>query len=560
MSLLATGLTGLSHATLVFLVAAALTLVLDATRLLDLGQAALAGLAAALAPRLPLDPVLTLVALPVALAALGAALDLTLYRRLSREPLTSQLIAALGLFLLFHDAAGMLRASPAPPWPRPDVTIGALHLPVATLVLLAIGPAIFGLLRGIPVRRRRLLVPIATALSGLAGTLALLTQPAAPAGFDLELLTDACLAVVLGGLGSLGGAFLGAVVVALAHTFTADLFPGAALAITGAVLLLRPQGFLGHARRPAPAQPAPRLVIRPAPGSARLLFAAGLLLALATPFIAPGALPLMVGAALAILFAASLHLLIGPGGMPSLGHAAFFGIGAAAAALFVQSTNATLPMLAAALLVGAAAAGLAALPLGFVLARLSAQAVAMLTLVVAQLVWTIGARPGFLPAIGPPSWPATLGFWLVLAICLGVALLLRRVIFAPFGYALRAARDDPARAAANGLPVTALRLAAIVVAGVTAGLAGALTVIATGTAAFTPLLDRSADALLMLATGGVQAIAAPIVGALAYSGAAALLPASPSWPLLLGSALVAVPLLLPDGIAGASIRAWRRAR
>ncbi len=559
MSLLATGLTGLSHATLVFLVAAALTLVLDATRLLDLGQAALAGLAAALAPRLPLDPVLTLVALPVALAALGAALDLTLYRRLSREPLTSQLIAALGLFLLLHDAAGMLRASPAPPWPRPDVTIGALHLSVATLVLLAIGPAIFGLLRGIPVRRRRLLVPIATALSGLAGTLALLTQPAAPAGFDLELLTDACLAVVLGGLGSLGGAFLGAVVVALAHTFTADLFPGAALAITGAVLLLRPQGFLGHAR-PAPAQPAPSLVIRPAPGSARLLFAAGLLLALATPFIAPGALPLLVGAALAILFGASLHLLIGPGGMPSLGHAAFFGIGAAAAALFVQSTDATLPMLAAALLVGAAAAGLAALPLGFVLARLSAQAVAMLTLVVAQLVWTIVARPGFLPAIGPSSWPATLGFWLILAICLGVALLLRRVIFAPFGYALRAARDDPARAAANGLPVTALRLAAIVVAGVTAGLAGALTVIATGTAAFTPLLDRSADALLMLATGGVQAIAAPIVGALAYSGASALLPASSSWPLLLGSALVAVPLLLPDGIAGVSIRAWRRAR
>ncbi len=98
-------------------------------------------------------------------------------------------------------------------------------------------------------------------------------------------------------------------------------------------------------------------------------------------------------------------------------------------------------------------------------------------------------------------------------------LLLRRVLYAPFGTALRAARDSPLRAEAIGLPVQRLRLAAFALAGAAAGLAGGLYAYAKGSVFPTYIsIPKSVDALLMVLLGGVETISGPIVGALAYVG------------------------------------------
>lgn len=558
MSVLSVGLTGLSHATPIFLVAAAITLVFDANRVLDLSQAAIAGLAAALFGRLGLAPTLALVAIPAVLAVGGGAVELLVIHRLRRAPLLAQLLVTLGLLLVFQDAARLLWAnSPATP---PGWAIGQF----GTLAIVGVAPAILSLL--LTVRARgRLVVPLAAALSGLAGTLWFLSQPTHSVGFDTDLLADSLLAVLLGGLGSLPGAFIAAIVIALLRAFTADLFPSSALALplalTAVFLLVRPGGLFARAN-PAPHHQPPTMLIRPASRSTKLLFAAAFLMgSVAICSVSSGA-PLFANIGIAVLLAASLHLLLGPGGMPSLGHAAFFGVGAYTAALFVRTAGIapSLSLLAAALVFGTLTAGVAALVVGTVVARLSAAALAMLTLVIAHLVSTVATWIGPIESLAwadmlrtsAISLPTPLTAWLTFAVCLGIALLLRRLLYAPFGYALRAARDNPARAAAIGLPIPLLRLTAFTIAGGTAGLAGALTLVTVGAA---PVIHRSADTLLMLALGGVQTMAAPLVGVLAYTGAAETFA---PWPFLLGPALIAVPLLLPEGIAGASIRLWRR--
>ena len=100
--------------------------------------------------------------------------------------------------------------------------------------------------------------------------------------------------------------------------------------------------------------------------------------------------------------------------------------------------------------------------------------------------------------------------WLALALCVGGTLVLRRVLFAPFGYALRAARDAPARAEAIGLWPARLRLAAFALAGAAAGLAGAIGAYSKGSVFPTSVaIGHSVDALVMVLLGGVQTMAGP---------------------------------------------------
>ena len=173
----------------------------------------------------------------------------------------------------------------------------------------------------------------------------------------------------------------------------------------------------------------------------------------------------------------------------------------------------------------------------------------MLTLAFAQIVWAVafqsvnwtGGDNGIL-GLWPGGWAAgPAGFyWLALALCLGGTMLLRRVIMAPLGYAVRAARDSPLRAEAVGLHTGRLRLAAFTLAGAAAGLSG-------GVYAYSK--------------GGVQTLSGPIVGALAYVGLYdALLRATDYWRLVLGAAIIGLVLAFPEGIAGAVQRLWTRMR
>ena len=585
---------GLAAASPLFLVAAGLTLMVAVAGTANLSLGALALVGAALArgvfARLPLDSAsaaIAMLAAAVTTAVLGALLDIVILRRLRSTPASFTMVATLGIALLIDDVLPLIPGDAGPMLP-------------SQLAEIAIGPAWLVLLLlltrtawGAALRATRLDVTTATApgvgrwlqtsvaalgagLAGLAGAVLAMQGPIA-AGFDMDLLTASIVVVVIGGLGSVPGAYIAALVVGLAEAFGPLVLPHAtlvpAVALLVFMLIVRPAGLLG--RRNVDRTTAPVAMVRPTPASARLLGLLALLAAavapLLMPLLVPGLagpelLPLLSGCAIAVLFAASLQILMGPAGMPSLGHAAFFGIGAYTVAALIRTAGAD-P--AVAVVAAAATAGLVALVVGALLVRQPAVAVGMLSLVFAQFMLILAQLDtgwGGRTALKPPPYtidPAQT-YWVNLAVCTFVVLLLRRLLSAPFGYALRAARDDPRRAVAMGLPVHAVRLAAFTLAGTVAGVAGGLASVAA--VAFTGQvlpdtfsLGTSLDGVLMVLLGGMQALSGPIVGALAVIGLQdAARSMAAAWHPLLGLGLIAVVMFLPEGIAGSSIRAWRR--
>ena len=183
---------------------------------------------------------------------------------------------------------------------------------------------------------------------------------------------------------------------------------------------------------------------------------------------------------IAALFAASLHFLTGLAGMTSFGHAAWFGLGAYGAALLLKLG--ALPM-EAALLLGPLAAALGALVFGWFCVRLSGVYLAMLTLAVAQILWATAFQwddvtggsnglTGLWPAAWLSSGPGY--YYLTLALCALGVWWLRRLAFAPLGYALRGVRDSALRAEALGMDARRVQWAGFVAASLAAGMAGSL--------------------------------------------------------------------------------------
>jgi branched-chain amino acid transport system permease protein len=141
-------------------------------------------------------------------------------------------------------------------------------------------------------------------------------------------------------------------------------------------------------------------------------------------------------------------------------------------------------------------------------------------------------------------------------------LLLRRMALAPFGYALRAQRDNALRAEAIGINSFAVRWLGFALAAVFAGVAGGLFAYAKGSVFPTALdIPRSVDALLMVLLGGVQTLAGPVLGALAYTGLHdELVRLTELWRLVLGGVILLLVLAFPQGLAGAARAGWERRR
>ena len=262
----------------------------------------------------------------------------------------------------------------------------------------------------------------------------------------------------------------------------------------------------------------------------------------------------------AALFAASLHFIMGPAGMHSFGHAAYFGLGAYGAALLLQKAN--LPM-EVALLAAPLVAGAGALIFGWFCVRLSGVYLAMLTLAFAQIVWSItfqwddltGGSNG-LTGVWPAAWLADKQayYYLTLVLVAAGVLGLRRVLFSPFGYALRAGRDSPLRADAIGLDMPRLQWLAFVLAALMAGLAGALYAFSKGSISPDSLgVGRSVDGLVMVLLGGVQTLTGPVVGAVTFTWLQdSVARATDYWRALLGAIILLLVLAFPQGLAGAA--------
>jgi branched-chain amino acid transport system permease protein len=191
---------------------------------------------------------------------------------------------------------------------------------------------------------------------------------------------------------------------------------------------------------------------------------------------------------------------------------------------------------------------------------LSGVYLAMLTLAFAQIVWSIafqsawtGGDNGIL-GVWPPSWLSTKAayYYFVLALSVLGVLALRRAAFAPFGYALRAARDSPLRAEAIGIHVHRQRWAAFAVGGGFAGLAGGLWALHKGSVFPTVAsIPQSVDALVMVLLGGLQTLSGPVVGAFLYHGLQTeIMRDTEYWRVIVGAIIIALVVAFPQGIAG----------
>jgi branched-chain amino acid transport system permease protein len=301
-------------------------------------------------------------------------------------------------------------------------------------------------------------------------------------------------------------------------------------------------------------------------GAARWLVALAVLLVL--PLVLPSFLVVvMTEIAIVALFATAFNLLMGFGGMVSFGHAAYFALGAYAAALLV--TQAGWPMLlgvAAAPFVAAAGAVF----FGFFIVRLTQTYFAMLSLAFAQIVFTVvfkwkaltGGDDGILN-VWPPAWlKSPLAYYYFTLVVAGLAMLaLRAIVDSPFGYALRAIRENPRRARFIGVNVRRHQLFAFVLSGFFSGLAGGLFAFFNGSVfpdfAF---LTKSFEPLVVVLLGGIQSFFGPLAGAVGFKILETFIARQwpVYWPLFLGSAVVFVVIALPQGFVGLlQRRTWR---
>jgi branched-chain amino acid transport system permease protein len=327
------------------------------------------------------------------------------------------------------------------------------------------------------------------------------------------------------------------------------------------VLIARPYGLLGRAQEAVRSIAEAEDPIRPAPPALKI-FAVAVLVALAfMPLIAsssPYALVLGIDVLIAVLFATSLHFIMGPGGMHSFGHAAYFGLGAYGAALLVKWLG--VPMLAA-LAAAPVVALIGALVFGWFAVRLSGVYLAMLTLAFAQIVWSVvfqwqDLTGGSNGVVG--VWPSrpfdTRSAYFLLALVLAAigVLLLRRILFAPFGYAMRAGRDSALRAEAIGINVKRVHWVGFTIAGAVCGVAGGIFAFAKGSISpETVGVGRSIDGLVMVLLGGIQTLTGPIVGASVFAVLQdTVMRQTEYWRALLGGIILVLVLAFPTGIVG----------
>lgn len=619
--LLAQLLNGLASASSLFLVSVGLSLIFGVTRTINFAHGSFYMLGAfiayssvdVLSPHIGFWPALLLA--PLACALLGALTEMLLLRRIYQAPELFQLLATFALVLVIKDASLWLWGPEELFGPRAQGMEGSVEIlgrqfPTYDLFLIAVGPCVllgltllltktrFGTLVRAATQDREMVgalgvnqawlftavFALGTLLAGLAGALQL---PREPASLEMDMTTigAAFVIVVVGGMGSIPGAFIAALLVAELKAVCIWLgvqeIAGVEISfskltlvveflVMAVVLIWRPWGLLGKPQALARSGGQPEQPLRSAGRGASAawlaLLAALVLLPLAFGSEGSYTTVLLTDIFVAALFAASLHFILGPGGMHSFGHAAYFGLGAYGAALLVRQLN--LPM-EAALLLGPLVAAAGALLYGWFCVRLSGVYLTMLTLAFAQISWAIvfqwddftGGSNG-VTGVWPPEW-ASQGaafYWLALGVCAIGLYLLRRILFSPLGYALRATRDSALRADAIGIDVRRVQWTAFVTSGLFAGLAGALFAFSKGGVAPDAMsVTKSVDSLVIVLLGGVQTLAGPVVGAAAFTWLHDTVARNTEyWRALMGATMLVLVLLAPQGIAGYAQALWAR--
>jgi branched-chain amino acid transport system permease protein len=263
------------------------------------------------------------------------------------------------------------------------------------------------------------------------------------------------------------------------------------------------------------------------------------------------------------IFASSLNLLVGYAGLPSLGHAAFFGGGAYAAAIAAQRLGTD--QLAVSLGAGILGAALLALVIGFLAVRALGIFFLMLTLALAQMVFALayqateltGGSNGFSgvhrPAVlGLDLSAATDLYVLECVVFLAVVALIHVITTSTYGRALVGVRENERRMRALGYDTRTLKLSVFVLAGAMAGIAGALSsyefrFVSPNDVA----LGTSVAGFVMVLIGGAGTLAGPILGAAVVLLIERALPSQVPAQIVLGLVFIAFVVFARQGIVGA---------
>ena len=593
-------LTGLSDASGLFLVACGLSLIFGVSRIVNLAHGSFYMVGAYVAYYLieffPHGAVsfwagILLAALFV--GVIGLLVETLLLRRLYHAPELFILFATFGIVLIIQDlsrwqfGAEDLLGQQAPGLTGSINIMGTL-LPQYDIVLIIIAPLILiGLWFLLNRTRWGILVRAATedremsdalgvnqtwlftsvfflgsVLAGLGGAVQL-PKGGADLLMDLNIIAASFVVVVVGGMGSIPGAYLAAVIIGELSSFGVLVFPESTLVlmflVMAVVLVIRPHGLLGKAEvEEHGASQAAESTLKPASRKIKLAGLALLLLIFLMPaFVDAFSLVLLTEIALFALASMSLYFMMGPGGMVSFGHAAFFGGGAYAAALMVHHMQSPMEV---AILLAPLLVGLLALIIGWFCVRLSGVYLAMLTLAFAQICWSIvfqwgeftGGDDGIL-GIWPAEWASEkiVFYYLTMVLCIGGILALRHFIFTPFGYTMRACRDSALRVDSIGINLRRHQWFAFALAGSFAGLAGGIYVFSKGSVFPDEMaIPRSFDFLFMVLLGGVETLFGPIAGSAAFTWLHDEISRIDFWQLILGCIFIFLVVAFPQGIAG----------
>ena len=413
-------------------------------------------------------------------------------------------------------------------------------------------------------------------LSGVIGGSALSVAP----GEDVRYLMASLVVVIVGGMGSITGAAIGALLVGLAEQLGLVYLPTYGIVLTFVIMVvtlaLRPQGIMGNARlrladpvRPPPASDVVATEFGPA--TAVLALALILFPLVATPFVLfqLGAQSLILG-----MIALSLMVLAGYGGMVSMAQLTVAGIAGYTVAILGSNSTGVLGLnwpwwigAPLAIVIG----GIASALIGAIAVRTAGIYMIMITLAtgvaffyLAQQNYSLfnghsGFRGVSVPEAFGIAWRNPVPFYFL---CLTTAALsYAAVVYAArskFGLSLMASRDNARRARAVGHNVTAIRVVAFFFAGLIAGAAGVLYVwfngrISPGTVG----VGEAVSILVIAVIGGIRHPIGPFLGAAIYvllKTFAIDLVGADRFNTLIGAIFLAIVFVSPDGVLGL----WRR--
>ena len=596
-------LNGLSHASTLFMMAAGLTLVFGVTRIVNFAHGSFFMLGALVAgswvtlwqPSWAEHGFTYLMAMllgAMCAALLGGLTEWFLFRLLRQSPPLYPLVATFGLSLLVHDvllwALGPNEVfAPRFPGLKGAVQIGEDFFPEWQLLVVCLGPMVWVLLHALlthtkwgqriraATQDREMLdalgidpaplmmgvVVLGCGLAGLAGALQLPREPA-NLQMDLQVVVETFVVVVMGGLGSIAGAFFASVLIGFVHAFGIYFFPQATLILIfltmAMVLALRPQGLMGELPGSAERDKVPSFNL----GLASQ-FLQGVvwvfLVALAFGLMASGdyAQSVLEDVLIMLLFGLSLQWMMALSGWVSFGHAAYFGLGAYAAAL--SHVHWHFNALSATVL-GVCAAVLAAALMARLLKRSSGVYLAMLSLAFAQMVWASASQWASLTGgdngliglnflEGVPRW---LFQAVLLSLCALSMMAFKRLVQSSLGAALQAGRDAPQRAVASGLKVEQQNAQVFLLSAGFAGLAGSLWAISKGSVfPSVASISQSVDALMIVLMGGVHHLWGSVVGSFFLKGLGAELARYfEYWRGFLGLSIMLLMVFVPEGILG----------